>query len=128
MFLLRRAFQPLHEGHFLMLFFPVDCLSQSHEGNGLAAMSLLFQFLDGRYLGTVIDDSINHSQVILDHHLCRFKRILRKKAGNLFKADAVHIMARYHAVLFDGNDVADAQGRAVVICRTMQIELLVDFL
>ena len=52
--------------------------------------------------------------------------VLGKKAGNLLKAEAVAVMAGYHAILLHRNDVADAHRRVVVICRVVKIELLIQ--
>ena len=48
-----------------------------------------------------------------------------KKAGKLLKSNAVAVVTRYHAILLDGNDVADAERGTVIVCRVMEVECLI---
>ena len=115
MFRLGLAFQLLHDGLFLFPFLPVGGGSQIHERNRLAAAGLLFQLGHCRLLGSVVDDAIDHTVVILHDHFRIFQRIVRQESGNLLKAEAVAVMTGYLAIPLNGNDVAYAHGRMAVI-------------
>lgn len=98
----------------------------THERNGLAAADLLFQLGHRRLLGVVVDDTVDHTIVILHSHFRIFQRIwiARQKSRHLLKAEAVAVMTEYLTIPFDSNDVADAHGRTAVIDRMFIVEAI----
>ena len=122
MFRLGLAFQLLHDGLFLFPVLPVGGSSQIHERDRLAAAGLLFQLGHCRLFGAVVDNAVDYTVIILQHHLRIFQRIVRQESGNLLKAEAVAVMTGYLAVPLDGNDVADAHGRMAVIGGMLIVE------
>ena len=63
----------------------------------------------GRRLAlAVVEDAVDHAVIILHGHLRIFQRVIREKTRNLLKSNPINVVAGYHAVLFEGNDVADA--------------------
>ena len=126
MFGFRLASQLFHDGFPLFPFLPMGGGCQIHEGDGLAASGLLFQLGHGRLLGAVVDHAVNHAVIVLHGHLRIFQVIFREKSRNLLKTNTVNIVAGYHAVLLEGNNVADAHGRTMEVHRFFRIELLED--
>ena len=74
----------------------MDSIRQIRQGDGLSRLDLGLQF--------------GHSGFPAD------------EVRHLRKANTVAVMAGYHTVLLDGNDVADGHGGAVIICRVIGVE------
>ena len=51
------------------------------------------------FLRPVVNDSVNHAVIIFHRHLCILEIVFRKKYRHIGKANAVHVIAGYHAVV-----------------------------
>ena len=100
---------------------------QLHQGNGLTASGLLFQLCHRGFFCAIVDDTVNHAVIVLQHHFRIFQRVFWQESGDLGKTNTVTVMTGYLTVLSDRNDVADAHGGTVKVHGLFQIELLIEF-
>ena len=79
------------------------------------------------FLRAVVDDPVDHIQVVFHHHFRIAKRIFRRnEIRQLLKTKAVGIVACDLSLLLQDNDVTDTEAVAVEVFRTIQIEFGVE--
>ena len=103
-----RAF--FHDLRFLFrrLLLPDNSIMKVHQGNGFVFGSLL-QLRYGGLFGAIVYDPVHHVVIVLDRHLRRFQRIIRRKVRQLLEPEPVNVEISYRAALIERNDVAGRQ-------------------
>lgn len=74
---------------------------------------------------SVVEDTVDHTVVILHTHLRVLQRVVWQKSGNLCKSEAIAVMTGYLSILLKGNNVTDTQGRVPVVSGMLIIEAVV---